>query len=90
MTDRPDPAGEQVAAATALLMAAITFRDLMSSMHPTVAAAMPPDLRNRVTSHRYQDAFNRLPEHIRAAAREAVLADPDIIAARQIHAEGQS
>lgn len=75
--------------AVALLMAAITFRDLLSAMGPQVVAAMPSDLLNRVGHHRYQSAFDLLPAEIRTAAQDIVLADPDIIEARHIDAQAR-
>lgn len=81
------PEGDAQDIAVALLMAAITYSDLCEALHPKILVAMPPDLFNRISHHRYQDAFNRLPERIRAAATMEVLADPDIIAARQLDAE---
>lgn len=78
------PTADAVNAAAALLMAAITFRDLCSALHPDVLAAMPDDIRNRVNNHRYQDAFDNCAPQIRLAAHRIVDADPDIIAARAI------
>lgn len=78
------------AAADALLMAAITLRDLYGAMPPRLRATCPPDLANRIESTRYQDAFDALPAGIRAAAEAAMRADPDIVAARRIHASGGS
>ena len=81
------PTSDAVNAAAALLMAAITFRDLCSALHPEVMAQMPDDIRNRVQHHRYQEAFDSYPQRIRIAARQIVDADPDIIAARNIDNE---
>jgi DNA-binding cell septation regulator SpoVG len=74
-------------AAVSLLTAAITFRDLCDAMRPDLFVAMPSDLRNRITSSQYQDAFDQLPERVRAQAADIVLADPDIVEARRLDAE---
>ncbi len=74
-------------AAVSLLMAAITFRDLSDAMPPDLKTTMPADLRNRVAHHRYQGAFDQLPESIRAQATAIVFADPDIVEARRLDAE---
>ncbi|NUP52337.1 MAG: AlpA family phage regulatory protein [Catenulispora sp.] len=75
---------ELVDAAAALLIAAITFRDIVSAFDPQALAEMPDDIRGRVTRPDYQEAFDRLPVDIRAEARALVDADPDIIAAREL------
>ncbi|MFD8805595.1 helix-turn-helix transcriptional regulator [Streptomyces sp. NPDC059597] len=73
-----------VDAAAALLLAAITMRDLVSDMPRPAFAAMPDDIRGRVTRPSYQEAFNALPRDVQAQARAIVDADPDIIAARSL------
>lgn len=78
------PTEDAVSAAAALLMAAITFRDLCSAFHPQALAEMPDDIRHRITSPRYQEAFDQCSQRIQLAARRIVDADPDIIAARAI------
>lgn len=78
------PTPDAIDAAAALLMAAITFRDLCDALHPEVMAAMPDDIRNRVSHHRYQEAFDGFSQRIRLAAQRIVDADPDIIAARAL------
>lgn len=83
MQPEPDHA-TLVDAAAALLMAAITLRDIASAMPPGVLAACPSDIADRLMSHRYQAAFDALPARTREQARQAVDADPAIIAARQI------
>ncbi|MFJ2676414.1 hypothetical protein [Streptomyces sp. NPDC087525] len=92
MPENPS-ASEQTASletAVALLMAAVTFRDLLSAMGPPVVAAMPRDLLNRASHHRYQSAFDQLPADLRSQAQAIVRADPDVSAARRIDAESQS
>ncbi|MBQ0827685.1 helix-turn-helix transcriptional regulator [Streptomyces tagetis] len=71
-------------AAAALLLAAITMRDLASAMAPAAFTSMPDDIRGRVMRHGYQQAFDRLPADVRAEAHALVDADPDIIAARNL------
>ncbi|KOU41245.1 hypothetical protein ADK55_29040 [Streptomyces sp. WM4235] len=78
-----------LAAAVALLMAAVTFRDLLSAMSPAAVASMPTDLLNRASHHRYQAAFDQLPADLREQAQIIVDSDPDVVAARQIDAEGR-
>lgn len=78
------PTDDAVQVAAALLMAAITLRDLCSAFSPQAMAQMPTDIRNRVTHHRYQEAFDQCSQRIQLAARRIVDADPDIIAARAI------
>ncbi|GAQ52086.1 helix-turn-helix transcriptional regulator [Streptomyces acidiscabies] len=75
---------EVIDAAAALLLAAITMRDLASAMSPVVFASMPDDIRGRVTRPSYQGAFDALPEDVKAEARALVDADPDVIAARNL------
>lgn len=74
-------------AAAALLIASITFRDIVSAFDPRALAEMPPDIRGRVTRPDYQEAFDRLPVDIQSEARELVDRDPDVIAARAIDQE---
>jgi hypothetical protein len=78
MTDRD----ALVDAAAGLLLAAITMRDLMDAMPPTVRANMPADIKGRIDRHTYQSAFDALPADIRQEARSIVDRDPDVIAAR--------
>jgi hypothetical protein len=85
MTDGPDRA-VLVDAAAALLIAAITFRDIVSAFDPRALAEMPDDIRGRVTRPDYQNAYNRLPADVQAEARALVDRDPDVIAARAIDA----
>ncbi|THA38146.1 hypothetical protein [Streptomyces sp. A1547] len=73
-----------VAAAADLLIAAITMRDLLDAMPPSVRTAMPADIKGRVDRHTYQTSFDALPADIRAEATAIVDADADIIAARQL------
>jgi predicted DNA-binding transcriptional regulator AlpA len=82
----PPDAGhaELVDAAAALLLAAITMRDLASAMSPAAFAAMPDDIRGRVVRPGYQGAFDALPEEVKVEARALVDADPDVIAARHL------
>ncbi|MFJ8054933.1 helix-turn-helix transcriptional regulator [Streptomyces sp. NPDC096142] len=75
---------ELVDAAAALLLAAITMRDLASAMPPAVFTSMPDDIRGRVVRHSYQGAFDALPADVQAEARAMVDADPDVIAARRL------
>lgn len=75
---------ELVDAAAALLIAAITFRDIVSAFDPRALAEMPADIRGRVTRSDYQEAFNRLPVDVQAEARARVDVDPDIVAARSL------
>lgn len=75
---------ELVEAAAALLIAAITFRDIVSAFDPRALAEMPEDIRGRVTRPDYQDAFDRLPADVQADARALVDVDPDIVAARSL------
>ncbi|MHB9863514.1 hypothetical protein [Streptomyces sp. YIM S03343] len=65
-------------------MAAITMRDLASTMSPAAYAAMPDGLRGRIARPDYQNAFDQLPAEIRAVAHALVYADPDIIAPRNV------
>jgi hypothetical protein len=74
----------QVQAAYALQMAAILNRDIVDAIPHGAWQAMPRDIRRRLLSHFYQEAFNALPEDIRVAAEALVDADPDIIEARAI------
>lgn len=82
------PTGRDVLvdAAAALLLAAITMRDLVSAFHPEAMATMPDDIRGRVTRPSYQGAFDALPADIQEEARALVLADPDVVAARRLDA----
>lgn len=72
--------------ATELLMGAVTLRDLAGAMPSRVLANCPPDLAGRLMSHRYQQAFDALPEVVRTAAQMRVAEDPGIVAARAIDA----
>lgn len=83
MPDTTDHAA-LVDAAAALLLAAITMRDLASDMPRAAFASMPDDIRNRITRHSYQGAFDQLPADVQAEARALVDADPDIVAARNL------
>ncbi|MEU1284925.1 hypothetical protein [Kitasatospora sp. NPDC005856] len=76
-----------VDAAAALLLAAITMRDLAAAMAPHVYAAMPDDIRHRVDTPDYTAAFDALPQDIKQAARRIVDTNPDIRRARRIDAE---
>lgn len=80
---------ELIQAAYALQMAAILLRDLDSAMTPRVREAMPADLRNRMQDHCYQEAFYGFPEDIQASANMMVASNPDIQAAKRIHAGGE-
>jgi predicted DNA-binding transcriptional regulator AlpA len=75
---------ELVDAAAALLIAAITFRDIVDAFDPRALAEMPSDIRGRVTRPDYQEAFDRLPADVRSEARALVDADLDIVAARNL------
>ncbi|MFJ6616662.1 hypothetical protein ACIQOW_03635 [Kitasatospora sp. NPDC091335] len=79
-----------VDAAAALLLAAITMRDLATAMPPQVYAAMPDDIRNRVDTHDYMTAFDALPQDIQLAARQVVDTNADIRQARRIDAQGRA
>jgi hypothetical protein len=88
---QPDPGTDRatiVDVASELLMAAVTLRDIASSLHPTVLATCPPDILRRLTGHRYQAAFDELPVDIRREAQARLDADPDIRAARAVHSGG--
>jgi hypothetical protein len=78
-----------VPAAAALLHAAILLRDLSDAMPIQVKANMPPDLLNRMMHHRYQSAFDKLPQEVAAIATTLVTSDPDAIAARLIDKVGK-
>ncbi|MFG2780799.1 GIY-YIG nuclease family protein [Streptomyces prunicolor] len=81
----PNPGhAELVDAAAALLLAAITMRDLASAMSPAAFASMPDDIRGRVVRPGYQGAFDALPERVKVEARALVDADPDVVAARSL------
>lgn len=73
-----------VDAAVGLLLAAITMRDLMDAMPPTVRANMPDDIKGRIDRGTYQAAYDALPADIRHEARAILDRDPDIIAARAL------
>ncbi|MFE6500756.1 hypothetical protein [Kitasatospora sp. NPDC057738] len=75
-----------VDAAAALLLAAITMRDLANAMAPQVYAAMPDDIRHRVDTPNYMSAFDALPQDLKQAARLIVDGNPDIRRARRIDA----
>jgi hypothetical protein len=79
---KPDERTVMIDAAFALLMAAITMRDLVSAMPPAVYKAMPDGLRGRMARPDYEQAFEQFPPDIRAVARALVEADPDIIVPR--------
>ncbi|WP_240812566.1 helix-turn-helix domain-containing protein [Streptomyces sp. DASNCL29] len=75
---------ELIDAAAALLLAAITMRDLASAMPRAAFASMPDDIRGRIARPVYQGAFDALPADVQAEARALVDADPDVIAARRL------
>jgi hypothetical protein len=80
----------EVQAAYALLMAAILNRDLVGAMPPAAYQRMPGDIKRRLNSHIYQEAFDALPEDVRVAAEALTLADPDVAEARSIDAEARA
>lgn len=74
-----------VDAACALLKAAILFRDLAEAMPVRAFADMPSDIRGRMLSYEYQEAFDQLPADVRQEAQRQAMADPLIQQARGIH-----
>lgn len=76
--------GDLVDAAVSLLHAAILLRDFAGAIPPRMAMTMPPDLHGRLFHHRYQGAFDRLPEDVKAEAQAIVERDPEVVAARAI------
>lgn len=78
----------EIVAAYALLMAAILLRDVAGAMPRDAFQSMPDDIRNRMLTPLYQEAFNRLPVDVQAAARAMVETDPDVTNAKQIHISG--
>lgn len=71
MSDRDNT----VDAAYALLMAAILLRDMTGAMPRQAFVSMPDDIRDRMLSTIYQDAFDRLPRDVRYEARRLVMDD---------------
>lgn len=72
--------------ATQLLMAAVTLRDLAGAMPERARSAMPDDIAQRLYSHHYQEAFDRLPAFVRQVATVAVSENPAVVAAKEIDA----
>lgn len=85
----PEERDQVVPAAVALLHAAILLRDMADAMPIRVQASMPPDISNRMFNPRYQEAFDGLPQEVRAIARTIVAADPDLLEAQRIDRESR-
>jgi hypothetical protein len=85
MSDQAAERATIIDVAAQLLKAAILLRDLGDAMPPSVYATMPADLRIRLLSPDYQDAFDQLSNDVREEARTLALADPLIQAAKTIH-----
>lgn len=72
-----------------LQLAAILLCDLGGAMPMRFQLSMPEDLSRRLYATHYQDVLDQcVPAELRAAVKELVDLDPEIIRAREVHAAG--
>jgi hypothetical protein len=82
------PAGDLLSLAAELQLAAILLRDLAEAMPMPLRMSMPGDLADRLHATHYQDVLDEcVPASLKPAVKDLIDLDPEIIRAREVHAQ---